>query len=159
MTQVTFDPAAFRVQFSPKWQNANCPTDAVLQAWFDTACNFISPDLGCESFGLSDAQRSLALYLCTAHIGAMMDAATRGQPLAMLTAATVSKVSVTAKAPPIGDHSMFQYWLALTPYGVQILAMLSTLAAGGFYFGGSPERAAYRDLAGNFGGVWPGRRW
>jgi hypothetical protein len=157
MTQVTFDPAAFRVQFAPKWQNANCPTDAILQAWFDTACNYISPDLGCDWFGLSDAQRTLAVYLCTAHVGAMMDAAARGQPLAMLTAATVSKVSVVAKAPPIGQYSLFQYWLALTPYGLAILAMMAPEAAGGFYFGGSPQRGAFRDLAGNFGYPWPGR--
>lgn len=155
MANVTFDPSAFRTQFAPKWANTNCPNDVMLQAWFDTACIYISPSLGDPCFGLSDAQRTMALMLCTAHVGAMFDAATRGQPLALITAATISKVSVTAKAPPIGEFSLFQYWLSLTPYGLGILAMFQSVAAGGFYFGGSPQRGAYRDLAGNFGSSWP----
>lgn len=156
MATVVFDPVAFRATYQA-FRNVQCPTDAMLRAYFATACLYVSPDGagGCCG-GFDDDQRALACNLMTAHVAAMFDAATKGQPTGIVTQATIDKVSVTVKAPPVQNNSVFQHWLAQSPYGQMLLAMLNQAAAGGAYIGGSPERFGFRRVGGGFG---PGWRW
>jgi hypothetical protein len=66
----------------------------------------------------------------------------------VVTGATIDKVSVQLAAPT--TKSGWQYWLASTPYGMQLWAFLSIKSAGGLYIGGRPERRAFRKVGGNF---------
>lgn len=69
-----------------------------------------------------------------------------GGPLA---SATIDKVSVSFQASPENKNS-YGYWLSTSPYGLQLLAMLSRCSVGGIYVGGSGERAAFRIVGGRF---------
>lgn len=150
MTTITFDPTAFRLAF-PRFNNTVCAPNSTLTAWFDTACLYISPNVGGCSYSLTQDQQAAALNLLTAHVGYLWTAAANGQPTAIVTDAAIDKVKVTVKAPPIQENSMFQFWLAQSPFGIQLLAMLGMQAAGGMYVGGAPERGAFRRVGGGFG--------
>jgi len=52
-------------------------------------------------------------------------------------------------ATPKTDTEWTYYWNQ-SPYGIQFLAMLKSLTAGGLYVGGKPETLAFRDV----GGTW-----
>ena len=138
----TFDVAYFRAQY-PAFSNATTFPDLTLQAYWDTANNYItnaSQTLLCG--GMTDAQLKLALYLMTAHIAAISVLIAAGQTPGIVTSATIDKVSVTTQPPPVQDQ--FQWWLSLTPYGQQLLALLTVQSVGGFYVGGAPEIAGLR---------------
>jgi hypothetical protein len=155
---IPFDPVVFRAKFKA-FANANCYSNDELQGWWDTATVYIS-DVASPCSVLTLAQQTQALYLMTAHQGAIWDALANGTPLSMVTDAQVDKVRVTVKPPPVQENSQFQWWLGLTPYGQAILALFGIASAGGFYIGGLPERDAFRRVGGGFGGVSPrGRCW
>lgn len=144
---ITFDPAAFRAQYRA-FGNVNCYTDLVLQGYFDMATDFISnTDNSC--YALNGNGRALSLNLLTAHLLGLAKMIEDGETPAMMQSATVDKVSVTVTPPPPGTQ--FQWWLGLTAYGQQLLALLQVKGVGGFYVGGLPERAAFRRVGGGFG--------
>lgn len=72
-----------------------------------------------------------------------------------VTSATIDKVSVSIRAPTTNDG--WSFWLSLTPYGLELWALLNRCTAGGLYVGGLPERSAFRSV----GGIFPnrGRVW
>lgn len=145
MTTITFDIELFRERFTEFADDA-IYTDAALTVNWDMASCFISTeDYGC----LHGSCREQAVQLMTAHIQTLMDRAAAGQGTALITSATVDKVSVSATPPPNKDQ--LQWWLNTTPYGAMLWAMLSMMAAGGFYLGGSPEIQAFRGVGGGFG--------
>lgn len=122
--------------------------DALIQAQFDMATGYISPnEYGC----MTTAVRTQALYLMTAHLlalGVIIAAGNyTGRP-GVLQGATIDKVSVTLQPPPL--RSQWAWWLNLTPYGAQLLALLDMQSVGGFYVGGLPERSAFRKVGGIF---------
>lgn len=96
---------------------------------------------------LTDEQRKAAIYLMTAHLSLLyqrnMTAAASGNATGgaggLVASASVGEVSVGYQQIPTGND-MFDYWLATTPYGQQLLALLSMLSSVPFYFGGSLER-------------------
>lgn len=154
MSLITFDPAAFRLQF-PAFA-ANPPnTDAVLQGYFDLATVYISDQDG-NCFMLTGKARVAALNFMTAHLAAlfaMITAAGSGSSTAtigMEQSATIDKVSVSMTPPP--SKTQFQWWLGLTPYGQMLLALLQGAVAGGLYVPGGrfSERAAFRKAGGSF---------
>lgn len=149
MSDIAFDPAAFRKLF-PVFKDVGCFPDAVLQGWFTTACLYVSnQDSAC--FVVNGDTRAYALNLMTAHVGFMWKAAANGEPTGIVTQATIDKITVAVKAPPIQDGSMLQFWLAQSPFGQQLLALLGMKAAGGLYIGGLPERYGFRRVGGGFG--------
>jgi hypothetical protein len=77
-----------------------------------------------------------------------MTGITEGNAPGVMTGATEGTVSVSLQAPPAKDA--FSWWLATTPYGAQLRALLLARSAGGFYVGGLPERAAFRKVGGIF---------
>lgn len=153
MTTIAFDPAAFRLQF-PQFGNKECFTDGQLAGWFDLATVYISAE-DCNCYALTGKARLQALNLLTAQMGALFGMAVKGETPGVLKSATIDKISVTVEPPP--SSSAFQWWLGLTPYGQQLLALLSLAGVGGFYVGGLPERAAFRRVGGGFGGIPPRR--
>lgn len=144
MTQTpyfTFNVAEFRAQY-PQFANTP-PTDATLQSYFDQAGSYVTN----SNYGwLNGINRALALNLLTAHIAALMAAiaanGAAGGQSGVVTGATIDDVSVTLEAPPTKNG--WQYWLAQTPYGQQLWALLTMQSAGGFFIGGAPTRSGFR---------------
>ncbi len=143
------DPAAFRVLF-PQFANVTAYPDATLMLFFGSATAFLGEY---DNYALSGQGLQTALDLMTAHLLAIGTGAAAGTGgSGVVTGSTIDKVSVTLMAPPA--RSAWAFWLSGSPYGAQLWALLSMRSAGGFYIGGSPERAAFRRVGGGFG---PGR--
>ncbi len=139
---IQFDVVAFRSSF-PAFADNTAYSEASLIASWNAATCYISP----ENYGdLHGAARAKALHLMTAHLVAIADIVKAGQIPSMVSASTVDKVAVTLAPPPA--KSQWQWWLSLTPYGQQLLALLSASAAGGFYIGGLPEGSGFRRVHG-----------
>lgn len=135
---ISFDAALFRAQF-PEYQDPDLYPDAVLQGYWDSATCFISP----VNFGhLHGACRARALNLMTAHILLVSSNTSGGEATGIIASATIDKVSVSLKTPEANNS--FRYYLNLSPWGIQLLALLSMKAAGGMLYGGHPERAAMK---------------
>jgi hypothetical protein len=145
---ITLVVADFRALFPQFASNIAFP-DSVIQLQFDLATSYISAS---EYGDMSVAARTNALYMMTAHLLALniiiASGGYTGKP-GIVTQSRVGDVAVTVAQPPYGT-SAWRYWLALTPYGVQLLALLEAQAVGGFYVGGLPERAAFRKVGGVF---------
>lgn len=149
MTTITLDIAAFRAAF-PAYSNATTYPDVRIQAQFDLACAYVSPEVyGC----MSQANRTWALWLCTAHLlwlgGMIANGGTNTGTTGIVTSSKVGDVAVSLAAPPYGT-SQWRYWLSLTPWGLQLVALLDAQSVGGFFVGGLPERSAFRKVGGVF---------
>lgn len=86
------------------------------------------------------ARLNNAIYLLTAHrvylnIQSRTGQAGQGGKVA---SATVDGVSVSYTQMPSTDN--FNYWLSLSPYGIELAALLDTLSPVPSYIGGSFER-------------------
>lgn len=146
MATHTFDAAAFRTMF-PMFASTTIYPDATLSMWWTMATCAMSPDDNCVI--RADCLQT-ALYLMTAHIGMTLTQIACGGNTAtgVLTSATIDKVSVSYQPPPF--KTGWQAWLARTPFGQQLWALLSAKAVGGFYIGGRPELSAFRKVGGVF---------
>ena len=148
MSTITLDLTAFRALF-PQFADQTKFPDLVITMQFSMATSYISSDTyGC----MSVEARTNALYLMTAHLLALnviiAAGGYSGQP-GVVTQSHVGDVSVTLAQPPYGT-STWRYWLSLSPYGQQLLALLDSQAVGGFFVGGLPERDAFRKVGGIF---------
>lgn len=156
MAAITLDIAAFRLGF-PQFADPVAYPDPYIQLKFDLATGFISP--WPSACGLPEATLRSCLYLMTAHLlyldTVMKAGGSYSGTAGIVQGSKVGDVQVTLAVPPYGT-SEWRYWLNLSPYGQQLLALLEIQAAGGFYVGGLPERAAFRRVGGEFG---PGRLW
>lgn len=140
---MAWDTATFRASF-PAFANTSIYTDQQIEVWHQmAACSLhTTPCHGDQCY-------DMALMLMVAHIGTLLGSAARGQNMTgVVSASTIDKVSVSFSVPPY--VSGWNYWLGLTPYGQQLLAMLSTCAIGGFYAIGRPESSAFRKVGGWF---------
>jgi hypothetical protein len=147
MSTITLNPAAFRALF-PQFADPVKFPDAALSVQFGMATGYVSAD----TYGdMTEAVRTNALYLMTAHLLALgviiASGNYTGQPGIVINS-RVGDVQVQLQPPP--ERGQWRYWLNLTPYGAQLLGLLEAQAAGGFYVGGLPERAAFRKVAGIF---------
>lgn len=148
MSTIALDIAAFRALF-PQFAG-DPPSDALIMAQWGMATAYVSSD----TYGdLPVTARTYALQLMTAHlllIGQVIanGGAYTGTP-GYVTQSKVGDVSVSLAQPPYGT-SAWRYWLSLTPYGQQLLALLDAQAVGGFHVGGLPERSAFRKVGGIF---------
>ena len=147
MTTITLDPAAFRALF-PQFADPVKWPDAALSIQFGAATGYVSAD----TYGdMPVAARTNALYLMTAHLlalGAIIAQNNYSGQVGVVQGAVVDHVQITLTPPPV--KSQWQWWLNTTPYGAQLLGLLDAQAAGGFYVGGLPERAAFRKVGGIF---------
>lgn len=145
-----YTDADFRSAF-PKFADVSTYPADMLQNQFTIGTDYISA----TNWGsLRDASRQQALYLMTAHLQYMSDAVMSsenpdGSAPGIVTMGQIDKIKVMIAAPP--GKSNFSYWLNQSPYGQQLLALLSLVSVGGFYFGGRPELAAFRRVGGFFG--------
>lgn len=134
----TFDVTTFRTWY-PEFANVDMYPELLLQMYWDTAADYIST---CNTGVLCGNQRKRALYLLTAHIAKLASDINAGNTPNLPQSATIDKISVSLTPPPVSDE--FDWWLNLTGYGQQLLTLLSIAASGGLFFGGAPNRAAFR---------------
>ena len=141
-TPHTFDLESFKTSFPALATVA----PASLGAYFTDATVFLGVYDGCL---LSGDVLQRCLNLLTAHLAQTSNLLLSGQSqVAPIASATQGSVSLSMVPPPA--TSGWQYWLASTPYGQQLWALLSMRGAGGFLIGGSLERKAFRKAGGVF---------
>jgi len=152
-TSPAYNDANFRKMF-PAFADTTVWPEEMLAMYWDMATDFISP-AWCPCRILRGSSLQLALDLMCAQIAMLMnpnagdpDASGGGTTGGIVTNASIGAVSVGIAAPPTKD--MWDYWLAQTPYGQQLLALLKLKAVGGFYVGGLPERLGFRKVGGTF---------
>ena len=141
----TIDVAAFRAMF-PVFASVTKYPDTMIEMFYGVAGEYIPPfDVWC---GLNGATLTYALNLLTAHLLAEWRIAASNQTGTVITGATIDKVTVSMLAPPVKNG--WDFWLNQTPYGQQLLALLSAKSVGGISGGGSPETRAFRRVGGYF---------
>lgn len=149
---ITFDVTLFREQF-PEFANPVNYPDAMLQMYWDMATCYIDDDAASTCSQLNGKCRQLALNAMTAHLTKLSVIVKNGGQYnatpKIINSSTIDKIAVSLTPPPFGT-SEWQWWLETTPYGMQLLALLSANSIGGFYFGGLPETAAFRRVGGVF---------
>jgi hypothetical protein len=154
---MNFDPSAFRLMY-PEFADKTKYPDAMLEMYWDLATVFVSTE-GCPCGSVSGKQRQAILNMLTAHLLALStqaqgDGSTPGGSGGSAsaggyeTSSHIGEISVSRMAPPATDG--WQFWLAQTPYGQQLWALLGLLAVGGFAIGGLPERTGFRKIGGVF---------
>lgn len=141
----TIDIPAFRMLFPVFASDTKYP-DALINMFYGVACEYVPPyDVWC---GLNGDTLTFALNCLTAHLLQMWKLQSTNQIGKVVTGATIDKVTVSLLAPPVKDG--WDFWLNQSPYGQQLLALLSLKSVGGWSIGGAPERAAFRVVGGRF---------
>lgn len=135
---ILFDAALFRAQ-CPAYANETTYPSATIEGYWDQAIEFVT-DRNCGR--LKDEGRRLAINWMTAHLMYLAGLIAAGQVPGLVQSSTIDVVSVSLTPPPV--QNQFRWWLSLTPYGQQLLALLQVRSAGGFFVGGSSVRAAFR---------------
>ncbi len=144
-----FDVTQFRIDYPQFSDDVKFP-DATLQMYWDWATCYISD----RDYGFLHGRcRFHAINLMTAHLAALSVVIAQGnysQIPGIVQSATINKISVSLTPPPL--ENQWQWWLSLTPYGQQLLALLQVQSVGGFMIGGAPVRSAFRNQSGGFMG-------
>lgn len=132
-------------QMFPQFENVD--GSAVL-LWSEVAKEHLT-----ASWALNGSRYETALKLMTAHLihcnvgnSDGKDGTASGG--GVVASASEGSVSVSFATPP--TKNAWQHWLASSPYGLQLWALLKQLSASGFYVGGLPERRAVRKVGGVF---------
>lgn len=144
MAVILFDVAQFRLAF-PAFASETLYPDEVLQMYWDEGTCYVS-DRDCGR--LRGGCRRQALNLMVAHLATLSGIIELGVTPNVILSAGIDKISVSNMPPPV--KSQFQMWLAGTPYGLRLWALLNVRSVGGFYVGGLPERSGFRKIAGIF---------
>lgn len=137
MAEVSLSIAEFREQFVA-FRNTTEYTDSYIQGQMNIAKLYISPEQNCM---VKDDTIKQLIYLMTAHLMAINNSLKSGSGSSVgggqIASASVGGVSVSKAIP--NNRTELDYWLNLTPYGMQLLALLSMLTGIGFYMGGQRE--------------------
>lgn len=148
-----YDDALFRGQF-PAFADAVKYPPIQVEAYWDMATLFITNNESPYNT-IRGKLLATALNMLTAHLlslAAQDKAAGGAAPGAnqggFTTSATIGEVTVAKLAPPASDG--WEWWLASTPYGQMLWALLQLKAVGGFSVGGLPERDSFRKASGVF---------
>lgn len=124
---------------------------STIQLWVEVAAEFLT-----SSWALNGKRYETALKLMTAHLihcnhkkdDPYLREGSGGSEVGIVASASEGSVSVSFATPP--TKNAWQHWLASSPYGLQLWALLKQISAGGFYVGGLPERKAVRKVGGVF---------
>lgn len=137
------DATEFRKMF-PAFKSVE---DGTIELWKNVADEYLK-----ASWMLNGKQFNTAIKLMTAHlIHCNCDVQGNGEEFSdvgVVVSASEGSVSASFAAPP--TKNAWQHWLASSPYGLQLWALLKQLSASGFYVGGLPERRAVRKVGGVF---------
>lgn len=143
----TFDPVAFRSQF-PYFASETKYPDEQLSGYFTMATIHIFPYDWMLACG-DTLQRMLNLM--TAHLAFRYNQLMAGNTtVGVLTGATIDKVNVSMQVP--ATVKAWQAWLASSPFGMELWALISAIRPRALAIGGLPERQGFRRVGGGFGG-------
>jgi len=137
--------SSFRSSFTAFANSATYP-DVMINAYYANAGAYISQNDACG--GLNGATLDFALQLLTAHLLQSFSMISAGQTNVLVSATSIDQVSVTLTPPPA--KTGWEWWLATTPYGLQLWALLNVQSTGGWSVGGRPEVCAFRKVGGSF---------
>lgn len=142
----SYSDSQFRAQFQ-QFESATEFSVQTLQMNWNTAGKIIAN----TTYGyVAAVGGSQAMNLMTAHLTALSVLIARGETPMIQTGATIDKITVSLEPPPV--KGMFEYWLATTPYGMQLLALLEIASVGGLYAPGGLGRAGF--AANGYNGRW-----
>lgn len=128
---LTFNYAQFIAQ-CPAYMNPIMYPEATLQQYWNSATNYVS-DIG--NFGaIQGGTRQFALNLMTAHLVFYAGLVANQMVPALMQTATIDKVAIGVTPPPLPNQ--WQWFLDISPYGQQLLALLQAHSAGGFFISG-----------------------
>ncbi len=116
MEAITINPTAFRTAF-PEFEKFSDDQIELLSCGVDA---YISTTPG--AIGLKVQLQKRGVYLACAHIAYM---SAHPDKFRQLGSASEGSVSASFNAPPTKD--MRDYWLSLSPYGLELLAILATV--------------------------------
>lgn len=134
MTVITLTVDSFRSDFL-EFEDESKYDDDLIASLINRSYSYISRNV----YGrLSEADRTLALELMTAHLLTINDKITSNAATGQIASTSIDAISVSLVAPV--NKNAWQYWLNSTPYGQQLLALLTAHAPAGLYFGGSFQR-------------------
>lgn len=155
MSRHTLDIEKFREDF-PAFSDTETYPDSVIQAaWRRVSFTKLYPF---DNFILCGDTLQYALELATAHV-LYLQSQDSGDPSdtesssgrsigGLVQSASEGSVSISVKTPNI--NSWLENDLSQSEYGQDVLQILQSATAGGFYIGGSPETSAIRDVGGFF---------
>lgn len=140
------DIDAFRTMF-PAYADYQKFSDDMIEMWLNVANVHLK-----KGWALSDKTYDHAIMLMLAHllhgVAKSLDANSESGSTGIVTSATQGSVSVSFATPTTKDA--WEFWLASSPYGLQLWALLQQLGSGGLFIGGLPERSAVRKVGGVF---------
>lgn len=142
----TYNDVAFRDQF-PQFENTTLFPPAQLESWWNMGTAYINIDNN-YPWNFRTKQLQLAIDLMCAHLAASFTLINKGIPSVVVQGSTEGTVNISLVPPPV--KSAFGFWLATTPYGQMLRALLKTVANVGLYIGGSQENAGFRKAGGVF---------
>lgn len=121
-------------QAMTQFADENIYSDEMVELSIDRAHYYITGDFCPRSW------RGYALKLMTAHLLTISDRIMKGDASAggRITSTSIDKISVSLDAPQ--SKNDFEYWLSLTPYGLELLSLLRSKAPAGIYSGGKNYR-------------------
>jgi len=128
-TTPVYDDVNFRNQF-PAFENTTLFPPAQLEAWWTMGTAYINID-NQYPWNFKTKQLQLAIDLMCAHLAASFTLINNGIPSVIVTGTTEGTVQVSMEPPP--TTTAFGWWLATTPYGSQLRALLRVVANVGFY--------------------------
>jgi hypothetical protein len=154
-----YNDTLFRQQL-PEFSDTTLYPPAKIEVFWNVGASFIdSRDSPCRA--LNGAALQYALNLMAAHLMTISiqnsqamtgggAAGGQGEPDqgGFITSAHIDEITVSKLAPPVNNG--WQFWLASTPYGQQIWALIGIVGVGGFSVGGLPEREGFRKVGGVF---------
>jgi len=136
---VIFSEKTFRAMFPAFANNVQFPTE-LIEMYFGLAGNYV----GNNTYGLMFSSGALlpALNFMTAHLMQIGQQINAGTDSGITVGATIDKISTTIQEMNLKNQ--WQYWLASTEYGRQLLALLAAKSVGGFNTVGGLGRAGFR---------------
>lgn len=128
-------------------------SDGTVTVFWDIATDYIDNTHDNPCMMLNGKRLAYALNLMTAHLLAinksMLDSDdANSEQGGFITSASIGDVSVTKAEIPSTD--VWSWWLGQTPFGQQLMALLSIAAVGGTSVGGLDERSGFRKAGGVF---------
>jgi hypothetical protein len=143
MMTIELNITTFRQNFSNYSDDTTYP-DSLLLFQYEIGKCYVT-DNDCT---MPETCREHALQLILAHLLYIRDLINSGGNIGTITSASEGDVSVSLSEPPTSSN--WEYWLNASPYGKELLALLSVQSTGGFYVGGLPERRGFRKIGGVF---------
>ncbi len=131
MTSTTpvYNDVDFRNQF-PAFENTTLFPPAQLEGWWTMGTAYINIDNN-YPWNFKTKQLQLAIDLMCAHLAQSFTLISQGIPSVVVTATSEGTVNVTMEAPP--TPTAFGWWLATTPYGAQLRALLRAVGNVGLF--------------------------